>query len=173
MKNAWYLGGTAALLLAGGLSWAVAQDTGGGWAPGQLGGGPGGMGPIRQRIQKFIHGRIGQLIQLRGELGLTGDQKRELRDIFITHRTELSPLVQEVIAKRHALHDQVLAEAPDEAAIRTAADALGDAIADLAVKGSELAAEARFVLTDEQCETLQGFRTDNRKAVDGLIDGLK
>jgi hypothetical protein len=62
-----------------------------------------------------------------------------------------------------ALKELVLAETPDEAAIRKASTDLGNAIADAAVQASALAGEARSILTPEQVERFKEISRHRQK----------
>ncbi len=63
-------------------------------------------------------------------------------------------MLKPVAEKRRALRDATLAENPNEATIRDAADELGKAIGDAAVVGSKIKAEIHKVLTPEQQEKI-------------------
>ena len=97
------------------------------------------------------------------ELGLSGDQRAALKQLFKEHRKDLRPVVEGVKAKGVVLRELVLAETPDEAAIRKASAELGNAIADAAVQASALAGEARSILTPEQVEKFKEMRLHRQK----------
>ena len=82
----------------------------------------------------------------------------------------MAPLVQAVVSKRRALRDAVLADQPDEEAIRSAAKTLGNQIADAAVLASKVVAEVKEVLTPEQIEIIRQYQADRQTAVDKLLD---
>jgi Spy/CpxP family protein refolding chaperone len=97
------------------------------------------------------------------ELGLTGDQRVALRQLFNEHRKELQPSVEEVKAKGRVLRDLILAETPDQEAIRKASGDLGNAIGEAAVQTSSLVKEARSILTPEQLERVKEMRQRRQK----------
>ncbi len=123
-------------------------------------------------LAKMIRGRIANMIVLRDELDITEQQRGELREVFQAHRDELRPAMVEVLEHKRALRSAAMAEQPDEALIRAEADALGDAIGDAAVAMSEVAGEARTVLTDEQLELIEDAMAQNREAVDEFIEDV-
>ena len=82
-------------------------------------------------------------------------------------------LIKELTVKRRALRDAVTSPQSDEQAIRDAARALGDSIADVAVKGSKVLAEVKDVLTEEQVEVLRQHRTTRESDVDKLLDEVQ
>jgi Spy/CpxP family protein refolding chaperone len=86
---------------------------------------------------------------LRSELNLTGEQKQQIRDVLQSHRAEIVATVKSVREKRTALRDAVLA-GKDEAEVRAAANALGEVIADTAVKATKLRNQVAPILTEEQ-----------------------
>ena len=97
------------------------------------------------------------------ELELTGDQRVALKQLFKERRKDLRPLVEGVKAKGMALKELVLAETPDETAIRKASADMGNAIADAAVQASALAKEARSILTPEQLERFKEMRQQRQE----------
>jgi Spy/CpxP family protein refolding chaperone len=97
------------------------------------------------------------------ELELTSDQRAGLKQLFKEHRKDIQPLMEEVRAKGMALKELVLAETPDEAAIRKSSADLGNAIADAAVQASALAREARSILTPEQVERFKEISRHRQK----------
>jgi len=118
----------------------------------------------------FIRQRIARLLTLKDDLALSDQQRQDIRETVLSHRDELVPLVRTLADRRDALRQAVLAEHPDEAAIRSAAEALGQAVGDLAVEISGVVAEVRPLLTAEQLETLREFRLERRAALDELLD---
>lgn len=149
----------AAVALTGlGIAWAVGPDD--------------GADSPRARIAELVRGRFARMVALRDELDLTEEQRTEIRGIVQAHRDELRPAFVEVLRHRRALRNAVLAEQPDEAAIRAEADALGKAIGDAAVEVAGAASEARTVLTPEQIQALEQAMADNQAAVDQFINGV-
>ncbi len=121
-------------------------------------------------IGKFIHGEIGRIMVLHSELNLTAEQKAAFRSTIASHKKEIAETAAPVIAKRKALLHAVLAE-KDDATIRAAADDLGKAIGDAAVKAARLHHElkAKVKLTDEQIATIKKFHAETDEAVDHLL----
>jgi len=111
-------------------------------------------------------GHMYRLNLLSEELGLTDNQRGALKDLFRSHRDEIKPLMKAVIAKKRALQELALGEAPDPEAIRQASVDLGNAIAEAAVLGSSLAQKAKSILTPEQLTRLREMRQNRQKAFD-------
>jgi Spy/CpxP family protein refolding chaperone len=103
------------------------------------------------------------------ELGLTGAQRAALKGLFKNHRQEIQSLVKVLVVKKRALQELVLAENPDRAAIRQAADEMGRAIAETAILGSVLAQKAQAILTPEQLTRFREWRQNRQKAFDGSL----
>jgi Spy/CpxP family protein refolding chaperone len=103
------------------------------------------------------------------ELGITDDQRLALKKLFKEHRKDIQPLAENVVAKRQALRELILAEAPDQGAIRQTSADLGNAIADAAVQASALAKEARSILTPEQVERFKEMRQHRQKVFDETL----
>jgi len=121
-------------------------------------------------LGRMISGNLGRLLVLRSELNVTPEQKAEVRQIVASHRQEIVATVQSVRAKRVALRDAVLAQEADEAAIRSAADELGDAIGEAAVKAAKLKAQLAPVLNAEQQTLIMEFIADRDAAVEGFLN---
>jgi Spy/CpxP family protein refolding chaperone len=167
----WILGlvaatGIGVFGLTGATGWAEAQD-------------PATSGPVAHRLAgtplgKFLSGRIGRAMVLRSELDLTPEQTKALRSTIKAHRAEIAQTIAPVAAKRRALRDAVLSDTTDEAAIRSAADDLGKAIGDAAVKAAKL----RKVLvekvkpTPEQVAKIKAFRADNDQAAVEFLEKM-
>jgi Spy/CpxP family protein refolding chaperone len=125
-----------------------------------------GCGMAHRPIARLLKGHFGRIKQLRQDLNVTAEQRSEIKGIVSEHKQELREAAGEVIAAKRALREATLAENPDEATIRAAADQLGDAIGDAAVIGSKVAGDAREVLTSEQIAMLEQARADGEAAVD-------
>lgn len=121
------------------------------------------------KIAELVRARIGRMVELRGELDVTDQQRSEIREIVKAHRDDVRPKVVSVIEHRRALREAVMAEQPDEAAIRAQADALGEAIGDTAVVISRVTGEARTVLTEEQLRMIEDAMAENEASVDEFI----
>jgi Spy/CpxP family protein refolding chaperone len=121
-------------------------------------------------LHNLVMGHVGRLMTLHSELGLTAEQHEQFHKIVASHRQELLAVATPVHAKRRALCDAVLAEAPDEQAIRAAASDLGAAIGDAAVLGARIKAEAAGILTPEQREKIGAFRAEGDAAMEKFFD---
>ncbi len=96
---------------------------------GLLGMGPGPMGPGAM-FKKFLSGTplgrhtagsVGRGLVLISELNVTDEQKEQIRNVIVGHKSEIVEMVKTLHAKKCALHDAVMTENPDESAIRKAA----------------------------------------------------
>ena len=106
----------------------------------------------RHSADRMSLARMYRMNMLFDELSLTGDQRVALKQLISGHRKDLEPSVEEVKARGGILRDLILAETPDQEAIRRASGDLGSAIAEASVQISALAKEARSILTPEQVE---------------------
>jgi len=118
--------------------------------------GPGGPPP---------HDPMGMFMRLGRELDITEEQHDAMIDIFESYRDQVHPLVEKVVEKKDALRDAVLSDTSSEKTIRAASAELGEAIGDVAVITSDIAAEIKEVLTDEQVEQMEKLieQHDNAK----------
>lgn len=122
-------------------------------------------GPLRL----LVSGQFGRLLTLRSELGITTEQRTQIRGIVKGHRQEIAAALRPVADKRRALRDATLAENANKATIRAAADELGKAIGEAAVVGSKIKVELREVLTSEQREKITQFRQQSETSVDKFL----
>jgi len=122
-------------------------------------------GPLR----RFISGQIGRLMTLKSDLNLSDDQKQQIKQIVLSHRSEIVAVAKPLVESKRALRDATFAANPDEQAIRAAADKLGKAVADAAVLASKIKMEAAKVLTADQMKTLSEFRDSTDKSVDRFM----
>jgi Spy/CpxP family protein refolding chaperone len=120
-------------------------------------------------LRTFMGGQIGRMMTLRAELGVTSEQRAEIRKIVASHRSEIAAVAKPIVAKRRALREATLAANPDEAAIRAAANDLGQSIGDAAVLAAKVKPEVFKVLTPEQQKKVEEFRTDSDSAVDRFM----
>lgn len=122
--------------------------------------------PMLNAIQKHFQ----RAWELRSKLNLTEEQKAKIRDTVAAHKEEVIGLLKEVEEKSQTLRDAILDEMPTEETIRAAADQLGKAIGDAAVKASEMADELKKELTTEQREKIRKFREKQRAELHKMLD---
>lgn len=135
-----------------------------------LGAGLGLTDEPNRPIANFVRQSVRKLVALRTELGVTEEQRAEIKAVVQAHREELVPAIKAAITRRQALREAVLADSPDEQSIRTAADELGKAVGDAAVIASRIAGEVKPILTQEQKTMLQQFHDDRQNALSALLD---
>ena len=90
-------------------------------------------------------------------LDLTQDQKTKIKDVLRSHADEIKTQMQASAASRRTLHDAVVAQPIDEAAIRAAAQRVGQTQGDGAVLFAKIRGEVEPILTAEQKAKLQKF----------------
>jgi Spy/CpxP family protein refolding chaperone len=118
----------------------------------------------------MVSGTLGRLLVLRSEVNLTEQQRHQIRDVIVSHRAEIAATVKPVREQRLALRKAVLAEKTDEAAIRAAAEGLGKALGDAAVKAAKLRSDLAPILTPEQRELIHKFLAENEAVVSKFLD---
>lgn len=136
----------------------------------QPGFGSGEDGP--RPLKMFWSGQLGRLMTLRAELGVTSEQRAEIRKIVQSHKSEIVAVAKPIVEKRRALREAVTAENPIESTIRAAANDLGKAIGDAAVLAAKIKPEVFKVLTPEQQKKVAEFRADSESAVDRFMDDI-
>lgn len=127
-----------------------------------------GHGPLGQ----FLRKRLGKLRGLQQELDLTDEQRTGIHDIILSYKQDLARAAQAVAEDKRALREAVVAENPDENTIRAESLKMANSIGDMAVLLSDVVAEVRLVLTEQQIEVLQEAHADRTEAVDRLLEQL-
>jgi Spy/CpxP family protein refolding chaperone len=123
-------------------------------------------------LKRLIVGNIGRFLVLRSELNVTPEQRSKIAGTVKRHRNEIRPVAKDVLEKRKALREAVLATPKNEEAIRKAANDLGKAIGDASVLASKVIAEARTALTPEQIERIRKFRMEKDNATMAWVDKI-
>jgi Spy/CpxP family protein refolding chaperone len=114
-------------------------------------------------------GRFGRRL---AQLGLTDQQKVQVKTILRSYQPTLGPLVKEVVTERRALRDTIRAQTIDETAIRAEAAKVASLEADLAVQRAHVADDIRAVLTPEQIQKLKNMQIDADARFDGLLQHI-
>ena len=134
--------GIAAGVLALGVSAALVTAT---LAARQEPGGDGGQ----RHFGRMHRGFGGDGLALR-QLDLTDAQREQVRLIFEQNRDEMRAAGEKLRTARRGLHDATSVGSVDEAAIRTAAEALANAEAEAAINRARVHAQVWQILTPEQ-----------------------
>ena len=164
MRKTWVLCGLMAMgLLAGGAALKV-NSTGG------FEGMP-GHGAPRGIIGRFMQAQFGRMMTLRAELNLSDEQREAVRSTLQSHKSEIASAMKPVISARRTLRDAVLAEKPDNSAIRAAADTLGKSVGEAAVTFAKIKVELadKAKLTSAQMEKIAEFRTGTDASIDAFL----
>ena len=106
--------------------------------------GGGVLGGIRERIQQHLAG-----------LGITHDQRDQVREVLRGFMPEVAPLVKQSIQEHRALRDAIRATPVNEAAIRAQSAKVAAVDADLAVKRALIVEKIRPILTADQLKQIQ------------------
>jgi protein CpxP len=85
-------------------------------------------------------------------LGLSSDQKAQIKVVLQKCEPTLQPLVQQLVTERRALRADVQAETVDEPAIRAEAAKVASLEADVAVQRAHIAHDIRALLTPDQIQ---------------------
>jgi periplasmic protein CpxP/Spy len=160
------LGVAAGLVaLASGLAIASAQsgpEPGG--PPPMMGRGP-GMGRMGPMEMMGPGGPLGGLVE---QLGLSDDQKTQVKGILQSHRDEWKALADRAFAAHQALQAAINADTIDEAAIRDKAAAVGTVEADIAVAHAHARGEIFRLLTPEQQAKAKELQTGMQRRMQGM-----
>lgn len=121
-------------------------------------------------LGQHLTGSIGRLLVLRSELGVTAEQRAQIRATVLEHAPDLVETAQDVVQEWRTLGDAVLAEEIDEKAIRNAAAEFGASIGDAAIARAKLVREVRGVLSNEQIDAIKEFRAEQLRSVERLLE---
>lgn len=108
------------------------------------GGGGGAWGGIRERIHQ-------RLVQL----GISADQRDQIREVLRGFMPEVAPLVKQSLQEHRTLRDTIRATPVDEAAIRAQSAKVAAIDAELAVKRALIVEKIRPILTPDQLKEVQ------------------
>ena len=106
------------------------------------------------------------------ELDLTDAQQAQMRDVLKTHADEIESHVKAGMDARRALHDAILVQPTDEAAIRQRAQDLGNVHGDGAVMFARIRAEIWPILNADQQERLSSLHARMRTHGDEALKSL-
>jgi Spy/CpxP family protein refolding chaperone len=105
-------------------------------------------------------------------IGVTHDQKVQVKTILRQYQPTAEPLIHQVVAERRALRDTIRAQTIDETAIRAEAAKVASLEADLAVERAHVAHDIRAVLTPEQIQKLKDMQIDADTRFDGFLQRI-
>jgi Spy/CpxP family protein refolding chaperone len=105
-------------------------------------------------------------------LDLSDAQREAVHETFIARRADIAAALKPVIEAKRTLHNAVLADNPNDAAIRNAATALGASVGDAAVTFADIRVEMfeNAQLTPAQVQKFAEFRVRADAAIDTLLN---
>jgi len=110
--------------------------------------------------------------RLARQLELTDGQQAQIREILKNHADEIEAHVKTAMEARRALHDAILVQPTDQAAIRQRASELGDVHEDGAMLFAKIRGEVWPLLTAEQQEKVASLHTRDRERGDEVLKSL-
>jgi Spy/CpxP family protein refolding chaperone len=126
-----------------------------GMGPGWPGGGPIGPGGPG--------GPMGLLPMFAARLGLTDEQKDQVKNIAESHKGEWKAIADRARTAHEALEDAVTADAVDEGLVRQRSAEVGAVEADMAVASAHAFAEFAQILTADQKAQLKVMQAGMKK----------
>jgi len=103
-------------------------------------------------------------------LGVTGEQKTQIREVLGKYRPETEPATRQLVAERRALRKMIQGGAADEAAIRGQAAKVASLEAGLAVMRARAAKEVRTLLTADQLARLEELQAKRDRKADRMME---
>ena len=117
------------------------------------------------------HGHRGH--RLAKALGLSKEQKEQIKAIFRKHRDEIAPLRNEMVSERRELRNLILSDKPDEAVLREHAKKIAATSGDLAVRRAKMFQEVRTVLTPEQLKKFRALQEKRDRRIDRMMNRVE
>jgi protein CpxP len=114
------------------------------------------------------HGHRGH--QLAKALGLSKEQKEQVKAIFRKHRDEIAPLRKEMVSGRRELRNLIQSDKPDEAAIREQVKKIAATGGNLAIRRAKMFQEVRTVLTPEQIQKFRALQEKRDRRIDRMMN---
>ena len=128
-----------------------------------------GPGQFRGHAREVVMGIIGELRELRSKIALTGDQRSQIQEIVLTHKSEIGTQLEKGRDARRAMRDAVEAHGADSSEVTKAADAVADAARSRALLTAKIRSEVAPILTPEQREEIKSTRGRIEDSVDELL----
>ena len=94
------------------------------------------------------------------KLGLSVEQKAQVKDIFEKNRPQAEPLRKELVVAKRELRGLAMAEKTDEAAIRAQAAKLAGIEADMAIHRARVSGQIRAILNPAQLEKFRAYHKE-------------
>ena len=115
------------------------------------------------------HRGDGRFLETIAGLGITDEQRDQIRAILREAKPTAEPLVKRVVAERRALRDLVR-HGGTEAEIRSQVNKVAAAVSELVVLKARIAPQVRGVLTPEQQERVAEMIAEFDERVDAWLD---
>lgn len=104
--------------------------------------------------------------KLAKQLGLTEQQKTQIKGIFKSYREKNKPLLQAMHNEKRQMKEMIMSGSTDEAAIRAQSAKVAAVQADLAVSRAAMAKEIKAVLTPDQAAKLKILMKEREKKME-------
>ena len=113
------------------------------------------------------HGHRGPMMAK--ALGLSREQKEQIKAIFRKHRDEIAPLREKMVSERREMRNLIRSDKPDEAALREQVKKIAATGGDLAVLRAGIFREVRSVLTPAQVEKFRVLQEKRDRRIDRMM----
>jgi protein CpxP len=122
-----------------------------------------------QKEQQHGWGHHERFAELGAKLGLSDQQKAQMKDVFKKNQPQVKPIFTKLITEKRELRTLIQSGSADEAAIRAQAAKVAAVQADMAVQRAQMARQFRAILTAEQIEKFKAIQ----KEKDGKFDAYR
>jgi Spy/CpxP family protein refolding chaperone len=134
--------------------------------------GAGGHGPFGGMMAKLHEAHCDQVKSLHAKLNLSQAQREAAHETIKANVPKIGAAIKPVIEAKRALHDAILADTPDDAAVRKAAGSLGASIGDAAVVLAAIKVEVfkNAEITTQQKNVIMEIKEEIETMVDTFIN---
>jgi Spy/CpxP family protein refolding chaperone len=120
-------------------------------------------------LAKLFRENAGRFREMLRGLGLSAEQRQEIRTILKSHREEIRTIAREVREQHQKVREAAQADPLNEAAVRQAAEGMAKGIGDAAVLHAKIRREVMAKLTPEQIKKVESFRNSVHDSVDKAL----
>jgi Spy/CpxP family protein refolding chaperone len=126
------------------------------------------FGSLRSGIRTLVTDIAQELANLRAEAPLSDAQRKEVRSVVQSHKSEIRAQFEKGRDARRAMIDAVAQKGPDSPEAQVAADAIGEAARNRALLTAKVVSEITPLLTPQQ----KTLAKDALERIEGKVDDM-
>jgi Spy/CpxP family protein refolding chaperone len=130
------------------------------------------FGSFRSGVRALVSDIAQELANLRAQAPLSDAQRKDVRNVVQSHKSEIRAQFEKGRDARRAMIDAVAQKGPDSPEALKAADAIGEAARNRALLTAKVASEITPLLTPEQKTLAKSALERIKDKVDGMFSGI-